>query len=181
MATMKGDMAGAATVLAAIKAIAALKLPINVNAYCGLAENMVSGNCYKLGDILTSRCGKTVEVLNTDAEGRLVLADVLDVAKEHKPAAIVDIATLTGACVVALGMDVAGLMTNDSPLCERIKQAAHTTGERMWELPMFVEFGEQNGMFIVGHTLIWHSQIPGWVFEDDEDDHMMSRGTGVRR
>lgn len=143
MATMKGDMAGAATVLAAINAIAAMKLPINVTAYCGLAENMVSGDCYKLGDVLTSRNGKTVEVLNTDAEGRLVLADVLDVAQEQKPAAIVDLATLTGACVVALGMDVAGLMTNEGPLCERIKQAAQTTGERMWELPMFVEFGEQ--------------------------------------
>lgn len=143
MITMKADMAGAATVLGAIKAIAALKIPVNVVALCGLVENMVSGDSYKLGDILHSRSGKTIEVLNTDAEGRLVLADVLNVALDEKPMAIVDLATLTGACVVALGMDTAGLMTNEPDWCHEVEQAALTTGEKMWQLPMYPEFGEQ--------------------------------------
>ncbi|PQO29633.1 leucyl aminopeptidase [Bremerella cremea] len=143
MITMKGDMAGAATVLGAIKAIAAWKLPVNVVALCGLVENMVSGDSYKLGDILTSRSGKTIEVLNTDAEGRLVLADVLNVALDEKPSAIVDLATLTGACVVALGTDTAGLMTNEPDWCYEVQQASLATGEKMWELPMYPEFGDQ--------------------------------------
>lgn len=143
MKTMKCDMAGAATVLGAIKAIAALQLPINVVALVGLVENMVSGNSYKLGDVLTARSGKTIEVLNTDAEGRLVLADVLNVALEEKPTRIIDLATLTGACVVALGLDVAGLMTNDEPLQEMIFEAAKRMGEPMWPLPMYAEFGDQ--------------------------------------
>lgn len=143
MITMKCDMAGAATVLGAMKAIAAWKLPVNVVALCGLVENMISGDSYKLGDILTSRSGKTIEVLNTDAEGRLVLADVLNIALDEKPLAIVDLATLTGACVVALGMDTAGLMTNEPDWCEEVKQASLAAGERMWELPMYTEFGEQ--------------------------------------
>src|SRR5205823_7354826 len=115
MKTMKCDMAGAATVLGAMQAIARLKLPLNVIGLCGLVENMVSGDSYKLGDVLKARSGKTIEVLNTDAEGRLVLADVLDVALQYQPAKIIDLATLTGACVVALGNDVAGLMTNNQP------------------------------------------------------------------
>src|SRR5207249_3364612 len=113
--TMKCDMAGAATVLGAMQAIARLKLPVNVIGLSGLVENMLSGNSYKLGDVLKARSGKTIEVLNTDAEGRLVLADVLDVALQYQPANIVDLATLTGACVVALGNDVAGLMANNQP------------------------------------------------------------------
>ncbi|GAA4438980.1 leucyl aminopeptidase [Bremerella cremea] len=143
MITMKCDMAGAATVLGAIKAIASWKLPINVVALCGCVENMISGDSYKLGDILTSRSGKTIEVLNTDAEGRLVLADVLNVALDEKPMAIVDLATLTGACVVALGTDTAGLMTNEPDWCHEIEQASLATGEKMWQLPMYPEFGEQ--------------------------------------
>lgn len=143
MKTMKCDMAGAATVVATMQAIAALKLPINVTGFCGLVENMLSGDSYKLGDVLTARSGKTIEVLNTDAEGRLVLADVLDVALQHEPSRIIDLATLTGACVVALGTDVAGLMTNDQTLCDAVKSAAETVGEQVWQLPMFPEFGEQ--------------------------------------
>jgi leucyl aminopeptidase len=143
MKTMKCDMAGAATVLGAMQAIARLKLPVNVVGFCGLVENMLSGNSYKLGDVLRARSGKTIEVLNTDAEGRLVLADVLDVALGYQPAKIIDLATLTGACVVALGNDVAGLMTNDQPWADAVKSAAETCGEPMWQLPMFAEFGEQ--------------------------------------
>lgn len=143
MKTMKCDMAGAATVLGALQAIARLKLPVNVMGLCGLVENMLSGDSYKLGDVLKARSGKTIEVLNTDAEGRLVLADVLDVALEHNPARMIDLATLTGACMVALGNDVAGLMTNDESWKEAVQAAGTTTGEQLWELPMFPEYGEQ--------------------------------------
>src|SRR4029078_11772720 len=112
MKTMKCDMAGAATVLAAVQDISRLKPPVNVIGLCGLVENMISGDSYKLGDVLKARSGKTIEVLNPDAEGRLLLADVLDVTLQNNPSKIIDLATLTGACVVALGTDVAGLMTN---------------------------------------------------------------------
>jgi leucyl aminopeptidase len=143
MKTMKCDMAGAATVLGAMRAIGLLNLPINVRGYCGLVENMISGDAYKLGDVLRARNGKTIEVLNTDAEGRLVLADVLDVAVERGASRIIDLATLTGACVVALGNDVAGAMTNDEPWCQSIFDAAKACGEQIWQLPMFKEYGEQ--------------------------------------
>jgi leucyl aminopeptidase len=143
MKTMKCDMAGAATVLGAMQTIAKLQLPVNVIGLMGLVENMVSGDSYKLGDVLTARNGKTIEVLNTDAEGRLVLADVLDVAVERGAAKIIDLATLTGACVVALGLDVAGLMTNDQNWCDEVADAAKACGEQAWQLPMFKEYGKQ--------------------------------------
>lgn len=143
MKTMKCDMAGAAAVLAALQAIAQLRLPVNVVGLCGLVENMISGSSYKLGDVLRARSGKTIEVLNTDAEGRLVLADVLDVARQDRPSRIIDLATLTGACVVALGTEVAGLMSNDAELSTLVQQAAQAAGEAVWPLPMFPEYGEQ--------------------------------------
>lgn len=143
MKTMKCDMAGAATVLGAVLAIARLELPVNVIGLMGLVENMIGGNSYKVGDVLTARSGKTIEVLNTDAEGRLVLADVLNVALERGADKLIDLATLTGACVVALGNDVAGLMTNDQAWCDGIKAAADSCGEPVWQLPMFPEFTEQ--------------------------------------
>ncbi len=137
MLTMKCDMAGAATVLGAITAIAKLKLPINVTAYMGLVENMISGSSYKLGDILKARNGVTIEVQNTDAEGRLVLADVLSYAVDRGVDRIVDLATLTGACVVALGEEVVGSMTNNQAWCDQVSTAAKQAGELMWQLPMF--------------------------------------------
>jgi leucyl aminopeptidase len=142
MKTMKCDMAGAATVFGAMEAIARLELPINVIGLAGLVENLVSGNSYKVGDVLTARSGKTIEVLNTDAEGRLVLADVLDIAVDRGADKIVDLATLTGACVIALGIDVAGLMTNNQDWCGVVKGAADACGEPAWQLPMFPEFAE---------------------------------------
>jgi leucyl aminopeptidase len=142
MKTMKCDMAGAATVVAAMQAIARLELPISVIGLCGLVENMPSGSSFKLGDVLTARNGTTIEVLNTDAEGRLVLADVLDVAVEQGAERIVDLATLTGACVVALGNDVAGLMTNDQAWCDQVAAAARACGEPVWQLPMYADYGE---------------------------------------
>lgn len=137
MLTMKCDMAGAATVLGAMTAIARLKLPVNVVGYMGLVENMPGGSAFKLGDILTARNGVTIEVLNTDAEGRLVLADVLSYAVDAGVDRIVDLATLTGACVVALGEDVSGAFTNDQAWCDSVLAAAKEAGEDVWQLPMW--------------------------------------------
>ena len=143
MLTMKCDMAGAAAMIAAAATIAAMKLPINLVAVCGMAENMTGSAAYKLGDVITARSGTTIEIHNTDAEGRLVLADVLDVVRELKPRRIVDAATLTGACMVALGHDVAGLFTNNQPWCDEIAAAARSVGEPVWQLPMYPEYDEQ--------------------------------------
>lgn len=142
MITMKCDMAGAATALGAVAAIARLKLPVNVVGYMGLVENMVSDRSYKLGDILTARNGVTIEVQNTDAEGRLVLADVLNYAVEKGADRLIDLATLTGACVVALGEEVTGAFANDQEWCDHITSAAATAGEDIWQLPMFDHFSE---------------------------------------
>lgn len=142
MLTMKCDMAGAATVLGAVVTLARLKSPVNVIGYMGLVENMVSGNSYKLGDVLTARNGVTIEVHNTDAEGRLVLADVLSYAADQKPACMIDLATLTGACVVALGEQVTGAFTNNQPWCDRVLTAANQAGEDLWQLPMFDHYAE---------------------------------------
>ncbi len=143
MFDMKCDMAGAGTVVGAMQAIARLKLPVNVTGYAGLAENMISGDSYKLGDVLTSRNGKTIEIHNTDAEGRLVLADTLDVAIEQGVDHLVDLATLTGACVVALGRHIVGVMSNDDEWSQEVKDSAALAGEAVWSLPMFAEFSEQ--------------------------------------
>jgi leucyl aminopeptidase len=143
MVDMKCDMAGGAAVVGAMQSIARLKLPVNVIGLVGLVENLVSGKAYKLGDVLTARSGKTIEVLNTDAEGRLVLADVLDVAISNGAEKIIDLATLTGACMVALGNDVAGLMTNNQPWADTVKAAADAVGEYVWPLPMFGFYSEQ--------------------------------------
>jgi leucyl aminopeptidase len=142
MATMKCDMAGAAAVLATMVALARLKVPVHVRAYMGLVENMTGGSAMKLGDVLKSRSGVTIEVLNTDAEGRLVLADVLDYALTKGADALVDLATLTGACVVALGEDVVGAMSNNQPWCDKVLAAAKAAGEDMWQLPMFDHYAK---------------------------------------
>ncbi len=142
MLTMKCDMAGAATVLGAMTAIARLKLPVNVVGYCGLVENMLGGKAYKLGDILTARNGVTIEVHNTDAEGRLVINDVMCYAVDHGASRLIDLATLTGACVVALGEDVAGAFSNNQAWCDQVLAAAKSVGEDLWQLPMFDSYNE---------------------------------------
>jgi leucyl aminopeptidase len=136
MLTMKCDMSGAAGVLAAVTAIAELELPVNVTAWAPMAENMPSGAAQRPSDVLTIRGGKTVEVLNTDAEGRLVLADGLVRAGEDKPDVIVDVATLTGACMIALGNRVFGIMSNDDGFAQQVKQTADQVGETAWPLPI---------------------------------------------
>ena len=143
MMTMKMDMAGAAAVVAATFAIAELDLPIEVTTFAPMAENMVSGSSTRPGDVLTMFGGKTVEVLNTDAEGRLVLADALVRAAEEKPDLIIDVATLTGACVVALGDRVAGLLGNDEALVDSVKAAGDRAGEAFWPLPITEEMTEK--------------------------------------
>lgn len=142
MADMKCDMAGAAAVLAAMQAIAELKLPANVIGVMALVENLPSGKAMKLGDVLRARNGKTIEVLNTDAEGRLVLADALAYAVDQKADHLVNLATLTGACVVALGTEVAGLMGNNEAWSEQVLSAAKAAGEKAWPLPMFPHYSE---------------------------------------
>ncbi len=141
---MKSDMAGSAAVLGAMQAISRLKPAVEVHGVLGMVENLVSGRAYKPGDVLRTRSGKTVEINNTDAEGRLVLADLLDyTCTVIRPDAIVDLATLTGACVVALGPSATGLMSNDEGFAERVSGAARRAGEKVWRLPLYDEYLDQ--------------------------------------
>ncbi|MCC5909238.1 MAG: leucyl aminopeptidase [Clostridiaceae bacterium] len=142
MDLMKGDMGGAATVLGAMEAIGALKPKTNVIAVVGACENMPSGKAYKPGDILKSMKGKTVEILNTDAEGRLVLIDCISYAIKLGATKLVDVATLTGACLVALGTTTTALITNNDDWLEELKKASAKAGERVWQLPAFPEYKE---------------------------------------
>ena len=142
MKSMKCDMAGAATMLGAMTAIAKLGLPVNVIGLAGLVENMPDGNSFKLGDVLTARNGKTIEVLNTDAEGRLVLADVLAYAVDLGAERLIDLATLTGACVVALGEEVTGTFSNCDDWSQAVGSAAKQAGELAWPMPMDDLFGD---------------------------------------
>jgi leucyl aminopeptidase len=140
MMSMKTDMSGAAAVLATMSALRDLEVDVRVIGIMPTTENMPSGHAIKPGDVLRARNGKTIEVLNTDAEGRLVLADGLSLAAEESPAAIIDLATLTGACVVALGRQIAGLMGNDDRLIARVKDASDRSGEQVWHLPLPDEY-----------------------------------------
>jgi leucyl aminopeptidase len=140
METMKTDMSGAAAVLAAMSVLKELGVKAKVTAYVPMVENMPSGTAIRPGDVLKIRNGKTVEVLNTDAEGRLILADALALAAEDKPDAVVDVATLTGACMVALGDKIAGLMGNRDTWNEQVQAAADAVGEPVWPLPMPTEY-----------------------------------------
>ncbi|MBI5427608.1 MAG: leucyl aminopeptidase [Nitrospinae bacterium] len=140
MDEMKMDMSGAAAAIGLMQAVASLKLPVNVVGLAPATENMPGGSAIKPGDVLTSMSGKTIEVLNTDAEGRLILADALTYAARYKPKAIVDLATLTGACVIALGHEAAAVLSSDSGLAEKLKESGSATGERVWELPLWPEY-----------------------------------------
>jgi leucyl aminopeptidase len=201
MLDMKTDMAGAASVIAAIVGAAEEQLPIEVHALAACTENMPSGSSYKLGDVLASMAGKTVEINNTDAEGRLTLADALTYGLRLKPDAIVDLATLTGACIVALGPHVAGVMSNDEALADEWLGAATAAGEEMWRLPLPPRLAEQlksevadmrntgerwggaltAGLFLkefVGTTPWVHVDIAGPSSADKEHAHVSKGGTG---
>ena len=143
MEHMKADMTGGAEVLASIRAAARLKLPLRLIGILPVAENMPGGRAMKPGDIVKTLAGKTVEVQNTDAEGRLILSDGLAYAQRYHPAALVDIATLTGACVVALGQFAIGMFGTDARLKEQIRKSGLTAGERVWEMPLWEEYFEQ--------------------------------------
>jgi leucyl aminopeptidase len=144
MEDMKGDMGGAACVVGLMHALAARKAKVNVVGAIGVVENMPDGNAQRPGDIVTSMSGQTIEIINTDAEGRLVLADVLwHVAKKFKPKFMVDLATLTGAILVALGTEYAGLFSNNDELAERLIKAGLATGERVWRMPLGPEYDKQ--------------------------------------
>ncbi|MBI4083771.1 MAG: leucyl aminopeptidase family protein [Candidatus Lambdaproteobacteria bacterium] len=140
MALMKKDMSGAAIALGALQAIAALKLPVHVVAVLGLAENAVGPRAYRPGDILKSKQGTTIEITNTDAEGRVVLADALALAREYQPSHIVDFATLTGACRTALGKELMGLFCDDEALRAALVASAAATGEHVWPLPLWAPY-----------------------------------------
>ncbi len=207
MTTMKCDMAGAAAVVAATLAVAELGLPVAVTAYVPMAENMLSGNATRPGDVLTMYGGKTVEVLNTDAEGRLILADALVLASEAKPDAVVDVATLTGACQMALGDRVTGILGNDDEFVGLVRSAGARVGEALWQLPITEEMPEKVRTYskiadlmqhntdlyggalyaaaflqeFVGEGLPWaHLDIAGPGFNSRSPfGHVTSGGTGV--
>ena len=203
MLSMKCDMAGAATVLATLQAAAQLHIEQPIVGLVGLVENMISGSSMRLGDVLVSRAGTTIEVHNTDAEGRLVLADVLNVTLDQQPECIIDLATLTGACVVALGTDIAGLMTNDPQLQQAFQNAAERAGEYVWPLPMHRFFDDQINSqvadiknvgdgrwggaitaakflerFVAGKPWL-HIDIAGPAFADKPKSHHDAGGTGT--
>jgi leucyl aminopeptidase len=140
MEKMKYDMAGGAVVLAVIRAAAEMRLPVNLVAALPAAENLPSGSASKPGDVVRSVSGKTVEIISTDAEGRLVLADAIGYVKKLKPRFIIDVATLTGACSVALGNEAIAMMGNDSGLMERLKAAGEEVYERVWQMPLYDEY-----------------------------------------
>ncbi len=202
MGEMKDDMSGGAAVMQAISAIAALKVKLNVVAVVPAVENMPSGSAYRPGDIITAMNGKTIEVISTDAEGRLILADALCYANKLGPKAMIDVATLTGACIIALGKVCTGAFGNDQPLVDKVIAAGNQTGEIMWQMPMFEEYKEQNesdvadilnsggragsaitaAQFLaefVGDTKWVHLDIAGTSFADKEKKYIVKGGTGV--
>jgi leucyl aminopeptidase len=201
MKDMKGDMAGAALVLSAIRLVAEANLPLEVHVIAPCAENMVSGGAYRLGDVLRSRAGKTVEITNTDAEGRLLLADALSYACDIKPDLVIDFATLTGACVVALGPFIAGVMGTDQEAISAWLAAGKQAGEDMWQLPLPEALKDQlksevadlknagdrwggaltAGLFLkefVGETPWFHVDIAGPAYADKESGEYSKGGTG---
>jgi leucyl aminopeptidase len=143
MDEMKFDMGGAASVFGTMHAVTEMELPLNVVAIVAASENLPSGRATKPGDVVTSMSGKTIEVLNTDAEGRLVLCDALTYAERYKPEAVIDIATLTGACVVALGSHASGLYANDDALAEQLLTAGTETHDRAWRMPLWDDYNQQ--------------------------------------
>ena len=202
MERMKDDMAGAAAVIATMQAAAALGLQVNLIGLVPAAENMPDGGSYKPGDVITTMAGKTVEINNTDAEGRMILCDAIHYARRYKPSAIIDLATLTGACLVALGTSASGMLGNDDRLKRALKAAGEKTGERLWELPLWEEYGEAMKSDIadlknaggahagtitaawflqqfVGETRWAHLDIAGTAWEEKGKHYLPKGATGV--
>ena len=144
MEDMRSDMAGAAAVIGAIDAIAKMQLPIHIIGLVAACENLPGGGAYRPADVIRARNGRTIEIVNTDAEGRLTLADALDYASEFNPGAVIDLATLTGACVTALGQNVAaGYFANDDLLAQKVDEASRASGEKLWRLPLYPEYRDK--------------------------------------
>ncbi|TPW12793.1 MAG: pepA, partial [Halothiobacillaceae bacterium] len=143
MDEMKFDMCGAASVLGALSAASDLALPLNIIGVIPSCENLPDGAANKPGDVVTSMSGQTIEILNTDAEGRLILCDALTYVERFDPIAVIDIATLTGACVVALGRHPSGLLSNHPALANELTSAGRSSGDRVWEMPLWEEYQEQ--------------------------------------
>jgi len=202
MAEMKGDMAGGAAVMAAISAITQLKLKVNVMAIIPATENLPSDNALKPGDILTAMNGKTIEIVSTDAEGRLILADALSYANKLGTKFVVDVATLTGACRVALGDICSGAFGNNQELMDKVIAAGAEAGELIWQMPMYEQYKEQNksevadiknaggkyagaitaAQFLaefVGDTPWVHLDIAGTSLSDKERTYLVKGATGV--
>lgn len=163
MEEMKYDMAGAASVLGTIKTCALLDLPVNLVGLLACAENMPSGSAVKPGDIVTSMSGQTIEIVNTDAEGRLVLADALTYAERFNPAFVIDIATLTGAVIVALGHINTGFMTSDEKLAERILKASRASADKVWRLPLEEAYEEALESTLADMVNATHDRTAGTV------------------
>ncbi len=202
MEEMKGDMSGGAAVMAAISAIARLKPEINVTAIIPAVENLPGGHALKPGDILAAMTGKTIEIISTDAEGRLIMADALGYANKLKAKLVVDVATLTGACIVALGNICTGAFTNNQELANKVIAAGARAGELIWQMPMYDEYKEQNksdvadiknvggknagaitaAQFLaefVGDTPWVHLDIAGTSRSDNEHNYLVKGATGV--
>ncbi len=202
MGDMKGDMAGGAAVMAAIGAIAQLKPKINVMAIIPATENLPGGNALKPADVLTAMNGKTIEIISTDAEGRLTLADALSYAKKHGAKLVVDVATLTGACRVALGDICTGAFSNNQELVDKVIAAGAEAGEKIWQMPMYEEYKEQNksevadikntggryagaitaAQFLAefaGDTPWVHLDIAGTSMNEKEQNYLVKGATGV--
>ncbi len=199
---MKYDMSGAACVLALMKIVSELKFKINIIGLIPATENMPSGKSYKPGDIIKTLSGKTVEIISTDAEGRLLLADTITYALRYKPFLIIDVATLTGACLIALGKYAAGLMGNNKEFIEKMKISGYNTGEKLWELPLWDEYKEQikskiadlkntgggdaatitAGMFLkefAGENPWLHLDIAGTAYDVKNKDYISEGATGI--
>lgn len=203
MVTMKADMGGAASVIGAISAIAKKNLKINVIAVVAACENLISGHAYKPGDIIGSMAGKTIEILNTDAEGRLTLIDAVTYAIEKEYASeVIDVATLTGAAVVSLGEDVTAVITNKDEFYNELREAANETGEKVWQMPSFDDYSKliksniadlkniggkyagtiTAGLFIgefVQNKPWLHLDIAGPAYSDKKSDYCQAGGTGA--
>jgi len=187
MGDMKMDMSGAAAVIGTMQAAASLKLPVNIVGLIPACENMPSGKAIRPGDVIRIMNGKTVEVDNTDAEGRLILADALVFAKKYEPKAVIDLATLTGACVVALGHYATGMMGNDGSVIESLKAAGERSYERVWELPLYDEYEKLIKSDIADVKNIggrWAGAITaGWFLKKFVDDypwvHLDIAGTAI--
>jgi len=202
MDEMKMDMGGGAAVIGTMLAASLLELPVNLVGIIPAVENMPSGTAYRPGDILTSLSGRTIEVLNTDAEGRLILADALTYAKRYQPKLVIDLATLTGACIIALGHQATAVLGNDQDLVQSLLNAGEKSGERLWQLPLWEEYDQQIKSSVAdvkntggrpagtitaaaflkkfANDFRWaHLDIAGTAWRDQDQPYIPKGGTGV--